>query len=175
VAAAEGEGGGVRRVAALAVMTATAHAALACDCPVTLADGEFYGNESLRTILPPGGKFIFKPGGAGFVDRDGALGIKFAFDRLVPGTLQVGGRRLDGDAPPARAYIYDYVHDAGSVGFQPIYLVFPAPGCWEITGSVADQRLSFVVYVEKIGAGPDWKFAGPEPGWRVTYGPDKSP
>jgi hypothetical protein len=86
------------------------------------------------------------------VDHDGALGIKWAFDRLKPGRLFVGGRRLDAAAGPARAYIYDY----GDSGFQPIYLVFPTPGCWEISAGVgaAASPLTFVVLVEKVGAGP---------------------
>jgi hypothetical protein len=57
--------------------------------------------------VPPDGRFVFKPGGPGFVDHDGALGIKFGWNRLVPGRLQVGGRRIDGNAPPARAYLTD--------------------------------------------------------------------
>ena len=122
-------------------------------------------------FVPPDGKLVFRPSGAGFVDRDGALGIKFGWNRLVPGQLQVGGRRLDGDAAPARAYLTDY----GDEGFQPTYLVFPTPGCWEITGGVGDARLSFIVFVEKIGAGPDWRFEGPHRGWRVTNSPEKPP
>jgi hypothetical protein len=116
-------------------------------------------------VLPGGGKFVFAPGGAGFVDRDGALGIKFGWERLAKGTLYVGGRRLDGDAGPARAYISE---GYGDIGFQPIYLVFPTPGCWEITGGVGDARLTFVLSVEKIGDGPTWRFEGLQPGWRLT-------
>jgi hypothetical protein len=41
---------------------------------------------------------------------------------------------------------------------QPNYLVFPAPGCWEITGRVADASLTFVALVEKIREGFPWKF-----------------
>ena len=153
--------------AALAASIALACAAPAGGCPVTQTDGYIFGNDFLQAWMPPDGTFIFKPGGAGFVDRDGALGIKFGWNRLVPGRLQVGGRRLDGDAPPARAYLTDY----GDEGFQPTYLVFPTPGCWEITGGVGEARLSFIVFVEKIGAGPDWRFEGVQRGWRVTSSP----
>src|SRR5262245_37461664 len=76
-------------------------------CPITSAKGGFYRNEALQAQLPADGKFVFQPGGPGFVDRDGALGIKFPWDRLIPGELSVGGRRLDGAAGPARAYISD--------------------------------------------------------------------
>lgn len=111
-------------------------------------------NDALRALsVPPDGRLVFAPGGAGFVDRDGALGIKFAWERLIAGSLIVGGRRLDGDAAPARAYMN---HGYGNIGFQPTYLVFPTPGCWEITG----RSLTFVVHVEKIGNGPDWHYEG---------------
>jgi hypothetical protein len=142
--------------------------AVAAECPVTHPAGGFYGNEYLKAGLPPGGKLVFTPGGPGFVDQDGALGIKFAWDRLVPGDLYVGGRRLDGDAPPARAYMSGGYGDGG---FQPSYLVFPTPGCWEITGWVGERKLTFVLLVEKIGEGPSWRFKGIGPDWRVTNGP----
>src|SRR5689334_13222053 len=109
-------------------------------CPVTAIKGGTYGNEALQALLPGGGKFVFQPGGSGFVDRDGALGIKLAWVRLIAGALSVSGRRLDGAAGPARAYISD---GYGERGFQPIYLVFPTPGCWEITGRIVDAKLTF--------------------------------
>jgi hypothetical protein len=46
-------------------------------------------NDALQAIVPPDGRFVFHPGGPGFVDRDGALGIKFGWDRLVTGALIV--------------------------------------------------------------------------------------
>jgi hypothetical protein len=126
-------------------------------CPVTQAtDGEgFVGNESLKTQAPIS-TLVFFPGGPGFVDYDGGLGIKWAWIRLKEGRLSVGGRRLDGDAPPARAYISD--------GYGNV-------GCWEITGSVGGSALTFVAHVEKTGDGPNWKWQQgemPGPGWRVT-------
>lgn len=108
----------------LLVVAATANAADR-ECLVTKPnEGSFYSNESLKASIGRG-HFVFEPGGSGFVDYDGALGIKFAFVRLVPGRLYVGGRRLDGEAGPAQAYIYDYPYGSGYQGFQPIYLVFP--------------------------------------------------
>lgn len=131
-------------------------------CPVTLADGGYYANDALGATIA--GRIVFQPGGSGFVDYDGALGIKFAFERLKPGRLYVGGRRLDGEVGPARAYISDY----GDTGFQPIYLLFPTAGCWEITGGVGGDSLTFVMLVEKIGDGPSWRQNGPSAGRRVT-------
>ena len=92
--------------------------------------------------------------------------MKVGWQRKRKGKLEVSGKRLDGAAPPARAYIHDY----GDTGFQPIYLVFPTPGCWEITGEVSGGRLTFVTLVEKIGDGPTWRFEGLGRGWRVSGG-----
>ena len=138
-------------------------------CEVTHPAGGIFGNDSLHAVLPPNGKFVFVPGGAGFTDRDGAMGIKFGWFRHKTGKLNVGGRRLDGEAAPARAYLYDY----GDEGFQPVYLVFPTPGCWEITGGVGEARLSFVLRVERVGSGPPTWNPHPFParGWRATSNP----
>ncbi len=115
-------------------------------------------NDALQALgVPTNGRIVFRPGGPGFIDRDGALGIKFPWRRLVTGSLTVGGHRLDGDAAPARAYMN---HGYGNTGFLPTYLVFPTPGCWEITGRIGEQSLTFVIYVEKIGKGPEWQYAG---------------
>ncbi len=133
-------------------------------CHVSLPEGGVLENDALSVTLPD--KFVFQPGGPGFIDFDGALGLKVGWERKKKGLLQIGGRRLDSSAEPARAYIYDY----GDIGFQPIYLVFPTPGCWEITGSVADASLTFVTLVEKVGDGPSWRFDGLDRGWRVSRG-----
>jgi hypothetical protein len=154
--------------AVLLLAVATTADAADKECLVTEPnDGSFYSNDSLKASIG-GAHFIFEPGGPGFVDYDGALGIKFAFVRLIPGRVHVGGRRLDGEAGPARAYIYDYPYDSGYKGFQPISLVFPTPGCWEISGGVSGQRLTFVLLVEKVGEGPDWRLDGPPLNRRVT-------
>ena len=136
------------------------------ECPASINDSSSggFGNDALRTTLWPG-PVVFKPGGPGFVDSDGGLGMKWPFVRLIEGQLAVGGRRLDGEAPPARAYLND---GYGSKGFQPVYLVFPTPGCWEITAGVAGRSMTFIVLVEKIADGPDWKFDGVPAGWYAT-------
>lgn len=124
------------------------------------------GNDFLVAVLPD--KFIFKPGGPGFVDHDGALGIKLGMGLRKKGTLSVTGRRLDGAAASARAYVHRSYDNY--IGGLPIYLVFPTPGCWEITSTVADGRLTFVVEVEKIGDGPSSRMQGPPSGWRIATG-----
>ncbi len=131
-------------------------------CPITLKSGGVLQNDSLLVTLPP--KFVFEPGGPGFVDSDGALGMKVGWSRKRKGQLEIGGRRLDGIAPPARAYIYNY----GEKGFQPIYLVFPTPGCWKIVGRVGEGELEFVVEVEEVGDGPSSRFEGLRQNERIS-------
>jgi hypothetical protein len=110
-----------------------------------------HGNDALSTVLWPEGKVVFKPSGSGFVLENGALSMKFPWWRLVKGRLTIEGRRLDGPAPPLRARVPD---GYGEIGFQATALIFPTPGCWEVTGRVAGQSLTFVTLVEKIGNGP---------------------
>ena len=129
-------------------------------CAVTIPNGQRYtaappggnhGNEFLVTGLWPQGKVIFKPGGPGSVRKDGALEMKFPWWRLIQGQLTIEGRRLDGPAPHLRA---DIPQGYGDIGFQATGLIFPTPGCWEVTGRVGNGRLTFVTQVVKIAAGP---------------------
>jgi hypothetical protein len=77
--------------------------------------------------------------------------MKFGWTRGVRGRLRIEGRRLDAPASPLRSVIPD---GYGEIGFQPTYLVFSTPGCWEVTGRVGDASLTFVTKVVKIGDGP---------------------
>jgi hypothetical protein len=57
--------------------------------------------------------------------------------------LTVTGHRLDGDAPqlqagPAAPY---------STGYVAVGLTFPAAGCWEITATAGDSKLTFTTKV----------------------------
>jgi beta-lactamase regulating signal transducer with metallopeptidase domain len=59
--------------------------------------------------------------------------------------LKISARRLDGDAPqlsvgPAAPY---------QTGFVGIGLVFPAAGCWEVTATAGDSKLTFVTKVQE--------------------------
>jgi hypothetical protein len=129
-------------------------------CPVTSPNDKNsgkhvqgnYGNEFLSTGLWPDGKVIFKPNGPGFVLEDGSLEMKFWWWRLVRGQLTIDGHRLDGPAPSLRAEIPE---GYGDIGFQATGLIFPTPGCWEVTGHVGNGSLRFVTQVVKIGEGPD--------------------
>jgi hypothetical protein len=136
-------------------------------CEVTKPNGVVAGSEQVEPNsfgnhqlslgpfgLWPDGTVVFKPGGAGFITRDGSLGMKFGWQRGVRGQLRIEGRRLDASAPPLRAVV---PNGYGDIGFQATSLVFSTPGCWEVTGHVGDASLTFVTMVVKIGDGPAWR------------------
>lgn len=144
----------------LATSLPTVAAAAEPECPVTPPNGVRYaadppggnfGNDALVTHLWSGGRIVFRPRGPGFVLADGALSMKFGWWRLGKGQLTIEGRRLDAPAPPMRARIPS---GYGDTGFQSTALIFPTPGCWEVTGRLGQRTLTFVTLVEKIGTGP---------------------
>lgn len=101
-------------------------------------------------MLWPNGIVVFSPEGPGEIRADGSLAMKFPWWRgiSVQGKLEITGRRLDAEGPPAHGEIpFDY----GDTGFQPTSIVFPSEGCWEITGRVANSELVFVQRVERVG------------------------
>jgi hypothetical protein len=128
----------------------------AAECPVTLPEpgpshvspdaffgwGASHGNGTLWV----GG--LWEDGiiaaDEGFVDQDGAIGMKFGWWRDVPGRLTITGHRLDGPAPPARG---EAPEGYGDTGFQASGVIFPVEGCWEIEGRVGDSTLTFVTFV----------------------------
>jgi hypothetical protein len=112
---------------------------------------EYYGKGAVSVYIYPAGTVVFKPGGGGFVEHDGSLGIKWPWWRGVKGQLKITGRRLDAPAPTLRAWIPD---GYGDTGWQVSNLIFPQPGCWEVTGTVGRASLTFVTRVVKIGDGP---------------------
>jgi len=129
------------------------------DCPLTRSSDGQIENESLKVLLWPEGIVVFEPGGPGFIDENGSLGMKWPWIKKEVGDLVVSGHRLDDTAPPAESFMSDsYAY----VGFMPSYLVFPTPGCWEITGTLNESKLVFVVLVEKVGEGPSWIFSPSE-------------
>jgi len=143
----------------------TAAAESPVSCEVTRPNGKgpppqhlnhFYGNASLAVDLWPDGTIVLKPDGGGFVKRDGSLGMKFAWWRGVRGKLTIDGRRLDksiASRPRAESQPNAYPE----MGWLPTYLIFPTPGCWEVTGRIGTASLTFVTRVVRIGDGPSWR------------------
>jgi hypothetical protein len=133
-------------------------------CRVTLPNGisagasdwpeTSHGNARLSVGLSADGTTIFRPGGSGFVTPEGFLGMKFLWQRATNGTLHVSGRRVDGPASPL---LIETSSNDGDNEFQPSYLIFPTPGCWEVTaklGTREDSAVTFITNVIKIGDGP---------------------
>jgi hypothetical protein len=100
-----------------------------------------YGNGKLSVALQPNGRIVAKPDP---LLHDGSISMKFMWWRGVNGNLQITGRRLDAPAPPARG---DVPGGYGDTGFQVSGIIFPTPGCWEVTGSVSLISLTFVTEV----------------------------
>jgi hypothetical protein len=124
------------------------------DCAVTLPElalppGEsravHVGEENGHFVgLWPNGVVVFKPGGAGTVESDGALSMKFWWWRPERGgRLEINGHRLDAVAGPLEAYVPEGYDDY----FTPTGLSFPTQGCWEVTGRVGDATITFVTLV----------------------------
>lgn len=151
----------------LVILAASMGRAVASDCPITEPERDQLSSDALNVVLPPGKRFVFTSESGGFIDQHGAVGSKVGWFRNIRGQLDITGRRLDGQSPRLRAWIPD---GYGDTGFQPAYVLFPTPGCWEIVGSVGRQKLVFVVEVELVAPGPSWRLHGPEPGWRETGG-----
>lgn len=103
-----------------------------------------YGNAALWTNLWMWGEGEV-PVPSSHTQPDGSLGpMKWAWYRYVPGQLTIDGRRLDAPAPPLQA---DIPTGYGEAGFQVSGITFPTEGCWEITGRLGDERLTFVTIV----------------------------
>jgi hypothetical protein len=71
-------------------------------------------------------------------------GVKVGWFRPAGATLDITGRRIDGQAPPLEAH----VPCCYPTRFQSTGLYFPTQGCWEITAKAAASVLTFVVWVE---------------------------
>ena len=121
-------------------------------CPVTPPNGDippgetahpqsrFFGNGDLWIELYPN---PLRPRPED-VRMNGRIAIKYPWWRGVSGRLAITGRRLDATAPALSAHVPD---GYGRKGFQSTAIVFPTPGCWEVTGAVGDVSLTFVALV----------------------------
>jgi len=125
-------------------------------CPVTDPNGEapageaksplYFAQQGLTTVLWPDGLIPFDPSGPGEIRDDGSLAMKFPFWRGdgIRGQLMISGRRLDVDSPPAFGEIPE---GYGDMGFQASAIVFPTPGCWEVTARAGAAHMRFVQQV----------------------------
>jgi hypothetical protein len=123
-------------------------------CPVTRPNGRrppgensyagsrFLGNGALWTDLYPNPNRP-RPDD---VRKDGSIVIKVPWWRGVRGRLTIEGRRLDTSAPSLTAWVPD---GYGPKGFQSSAIIFPTPGCWEVTGRVGDASLTFVTLISE--------------------------
>jgi hypothetical protein len=126
------------------------------DCAVTTPNGNgppgersssrFHGTGALWTVLPPDG--IDRGGQA---ESDGSTSQKYPWWTVgTTGQLTIEGRRLDGAAPPMRAWINSGTPESGFAEvadgrFWASSLNFLTEGCWQVTGTVGDASLTFVV------------------------------
>lgn len=112
-------------------------------CAVTKPDPSgHYGTTTLWTRLPADGVLRLRQ------DPDGTLGDKLAWipDRDRGLQLTVSGKRLDRPGQ-LRVHSVNWGHSSTGQGSWASAVVFPAPGCWRITGTAGSATVSYVVEV----------------------------
>jgi hypothetical protein len=110
------------------------------------ASSLYYGSGGLRTVLWPRGTIVFEPGGPGEIRPDGSLVMKVPFwrDEGVVGNLVITGRSLHREGLGMTGEVPE---GSGGEGFQASALVFPEPGCWEVTATAGSASMTFVTEV----------------------------
>lgn len=108
----------------------------------------WYGNSALWVgvplygVLPAG-----RPDGTAWAASE--WGTKFPWWPVIPGKLTITARRLDG---PSTGF-HSQIAAPGSIGkarFIPSGLLWPASGCWQVTGTVSGHSLTFVAWVRTV-------------------------
>jgi hypothetical protein len=134
----------------------SARPTVAPSCDPTLPNGDtppgekpsrrYHGNGQIWTALWPRGTVVFVPAGPGEIRADGSLAMKFPFWRGpgVNGDLRIGGVGLDGAPGEVRG---EAPEGYGAEGFQAAAIVFPGPGCWQVTARAGAAQLTFVTRV----------------------------
>jgi hypothetical protein len=106
------------------------------------------GNAALKADIWPGGRLPAGPlpdgGSDARIEPDGSISAKLGWERVKEGQLWIEGRRLDRAAPPLKA---DVPCCYGPSGFQATGVTFPTTGCWQVTGHLGDETLTFNVSV----------------------------
>ena len=104
-----------------------------------VSDPNLFGNGELWTVLWPGGKVYMLSNNQ---RTDGSFETNWPWYQGVDGQLTIDGRRLDAQAEPLHAELFEPFNN-----FQGSTLIFPTVGCWEITGRAGDASLTFVTEV----------------------------
>jgi len=123
------------------------------ECPRTLPSSDkstwydnryAHHNDVLAVHLYDAGSRLIGQSGAWRQD-DGYIHSKYPWIKKVAGKLKVQGQRLDGKSDrPFKAVVNDPSELPGGV---PGGFLFPDPGCWEISGSLAGQTLTFIIEI----------------------------
>jgi hypothetical protein len=122
------------------------------ECPVTKPNGKappgeaasprHHGSGRLWTIL----YYPTLVATGRNIQPDGSIEEKFPWWRGVQGELTIQGERIDAKASPVRA---DIPPGYGEIGFQATSIIFSSEGCWRVTGTVAGESLTFVIFVRR--------------------------
>jgi hypothetical protein len=123
-------------------------------CPVTVprqarqptgaSDGlRWYGNAAAWVLLSVSGVLGTDP------QQQRPWYSKVPWWRTVPGVLTIRARPVGGLVAGFHA---DVPSGYAPTGFQPSGLYWPRLGCWQVTGTIAGQALTFTVWV-KAGYG----------------------
>jgi hypothetical protein len=102
----------------------------------------WYGNAALWIGVPTRG---ILPA----THDSGQWSTKFPWWRAKRGTLAITARRLDG---PGAGFHGQVPSGYGDFGFTPSGLLWPAPGCWQVTGTIAGRSLTFITLVKFVKA-----------------------
>jgi hypothetical protein len=130
-------------------------------CPVTIAQATpfavpsvpspprfWFGDESLAVLLST--NTAWHGMGSRNRYRDKLFWWRRGYDGATEQRpdLTVTGRRLDGEAPAARASRATNAHHRDFGGWAMLVMMeFPTAGCWEVTGEYRGEKLAFVVQV----------------------------
>jgi len=109
-----------------------------------------YMNDALWTMLRMWSDqdgIVHAPRDQRIDEKGGINGMKWAWYRFKPGTLTITGQRLDAPADPLTAHVPEGYSDTG---FQVAGINFPSVGCWEVTGHLGEDSLTFVVLVDIV-------------------------
>lgn len=108
----------------------------------------WYGNTALWVGVPVDGVLpAGRPYGTPWAGSK--WGTKFPWWPVIPGHLTITARRLDGPSAGFRGRVTGPA-GIGKARFIPSGLYWPAPGCWQVTGTISDHSLTFVAWVKTL-------------------------